>query len=177
MSNAPPLLDKERTDKQKIIGATKLDQEKWRKKNIGETEDRLDAIGSPSEKTGIKAITEAYKDYQQENFRIKTDRIEWLFQKAKYSKERWIDYYPHVHTLVRYELSFLELPTGYTIASEVTLQGIKFTLKDRFNQTHIGGFTPCGIALYDEQACRSSVNKIDDLISKLEAHPKNGIYL
>ena len=82
-----------------------------------------------------------------------------------------------VQALVEYELSFLERPLGYTVTSQVTDQGIKLTVKDRFGGIHIGGFTPCGMGLYDEQACRTSVNKIDNMIGKLEEHPTNGIYL
>lgn len=173
----PVTIKSELKEKKKVLGNTKIEQEKWRKKNIGETLDKLDEIGQKNEKKGREAIQKAYKEYQEEEFAKKSDRIEWLNQKAKWSKERWIDYYPHVNTLVKYELSFLPLPYGYTLTSEVTLQGIKFVLKDRFGQTHVGGFTPCGMGVYDEQACRTSVNKIDDLISQLEAHPKNGIYL
>ena len=173
----PDSVKSEVKEKQKVVGASKIDQEKWRKKNVGETEEKLDELGSPNEKRGREAIQKAYKEYQEEEFLKKTDRIEWLDQRAKFSKERRIDYYPHVHTLVKYELSFLMVPPGYTVTSEVNLQGIKFIVKDRFGETHIGGFTPCGIGKFDEQACRTSVNKIDDMIIQLENHPKNGIYL
>ena len=177
LPDIPQSVKSEIEEKKKVAGASKIDQERWRKKNVGETEEKLDAIGNPNEKEGIKATQEAYKEYQNEEFVKKSDRIEWLNQKAKFSRERWIDYYPHVHTLVKYELSYLEFPPGYSIKSEVTLKGIKFVVKDRFGETHIGGFTPSGIGVYDEQACRTSVNKIDDWITKLESHPKDGIYL
>jgi len=177
MTDIPQSVKSEIDQKRKIVGASKIDQEKWRKKNVGETMEKLDAIGSPNEKEGIKATQEAYKEYRDEEFAKKSDRIEWLNQRARFSRERWLDYYPHVHTLVKYELSFLELPPGYSIKSDVTLQGIKFVLNDRWGQVHIGGFKPCGAGVYDEQACRTSVNRIDDLITKLESHPKNGLYL
>ena len=177
ISDLPDSVKRELTEKKKIIGGTKIDQERWRKKNIGETEEKLDEIGQKDEKKGREATIKAYQEYQDEEFAKKTDRIEWLNQKAKWSKERWLDYYPHVNTLVKYELSFLELPPGYSVKSEFNMNGIKFVLTDRFGQTHIGGFKPSGVGIYDEQACRTSVNKIDDLITQLEAHPKNGIYL
>jgi hypothetical protein len=177
MSDLPSSVQKELVEKKKVIGGTKVDQEKWRKKNIEETEEKLDELGSPNEKKGREAIQKAYKEYQEEEFAKKTDRIEWLDQRAKFSKERWIDYYPHVHILVKYELSFLETPPGYSVRSESNRDGIKFIVKDRFGETHIGGFTPSGLGKFDEQACRTSVNKIDDLITRLENHPKNGIYL
>lgn len=177
LSDLPSSVKRELIEKKKIIGGTKIDQERWRKKNIGETEDKLDEMGQKDEKKGREATQKAYQEYQDEEFAKKSDRIEWLNQRAKFSKERWIDYYPHVHTLVKYELSFLELPPGYSVRSESNLQGIKFILKDRFGQIHIGGFKPIGVGVYDEQACRTSVNKIDDWITKLESHPKNGLYL
>lgn len=177
MTDLPPLVKQEILEKKKVVGASKIDQERWRKKNVGETLDKLDEMGQKDEKKGIAATQKAYKEYQEDEFRKKSDRIEWLTQKAKWSKERWIDYYPHVNTLVKYELSFLKVPPGYSVTSEVTLKGIKFVVKDRFGQIHIGGFTPCGAGMFDEQACRTSVNKIDDMIRHLEAHPKNGIYL
>ena len=173
----PDSVKKELQEKKKIIGGTKIDQEKWRQKNIGETEDKLDELGSQDEKKGREATQKAYKEYQEEEFAKKSDRIEWLNQRAKFSRERWIDYYPHVHSLVKYELSYLEVPPGYSVRSESNRDGIKFVVKDRFGETHIGGFKPIGIGLYDEQACRTSVNKIDDMITKLESDPKNGIFL
>jgi hypothetical protein len=173
----PSSIKKELQEKKKIIGGTKIDQQRWRKKNVGETEEKLDEIGQIDEKKGREATQKAYKEYQEEEFVKKSDRIEWLNQRAKWSKERWIDYYPHVHTLVKYELSFLEVPIGYSVRSEVTREGIKFVVKDRFGDTHVGGFKPVGIGVYDEHACRTSVNKIDDMITKLESHPKNGVYL
>ena len=173
----PSSVEKELKEKKKVTGGTKIDQERWRQKNIGETEDKLDELGSPDEKKGREATQKAYKEYQDEEFAKKSDRIEWLNQRAKFSRERWFDYYPHAHSLVKYELTFLELPPGYTLHSESNRDGIKFVVKDRFGQTHIGGFTPVGVGIYDEQACRTSVNKIDDMITKLESNPKNGLYL
>lgn len=177
MTDLPSLVKSEITEKKKVLGNIKAEQERWRKKNIGETMEKLDEIGQKNEKKGIAATQKAYREYQSEEFEKKQDRIDWLNQKSKWSKERWIDYYPHVNTLVKYELAYLKVPPGYTLTSEVTLKGIKFILKDRFGDVHVGGFTPCGVGMFDEQACRTSVNKIDDMISKLEAHPKNGIYL
>jgi hypothetical protein len=177
ITDLPSSVKSEIDEKRKIINAPINDKKKWRQKNVGETLEKLDDLGQPDEKKGREAVQKAYKEYQDEEFAKKTDRIEWLNQKAKWSKERWLDYYPHVNTLVKYELSFLELPPGYSVKSEFNLNGIKFVLIDRFGQTHIGGFKPSGVGIYDEQACRTSVNKIDDLISQLEAHPKNGIYL
>lgn len=177
ISDIPSSVKSEIEEKKKVVGATKIDQERWRKKNVGETLDKLDDIGQKNEHKGILATQKAYKEYQEDEFRKKSDRIEWLNQKAKWSKERWLDYYPHVNTLVKYELSFLRVPPGYSVVSEVTLKGVKLIVKDRFGDIHVGGFTPCGAGMFDEQACRTSVNKIDDKISQLEAHPKNGIYL
>lgn len=177
VADLPGSVKSEFQQKKKVLGDTKAEQEKWRKKNIGETMEKLDEIGQKDEKKGIAATQKAYREYQNEEFEKKQDRISWLNQKSKWSKERWIDYYPHVHTLVKYELSYLQVPPGYSVVSEVTLQGIKFIFRDRFGDIHIGGFTPCGVGIFDEQACRTSVNKIDDMINKLEAHPKNGIYL
>jgi hypothetical protein len=177
LPDLPLSVKSEINEKKKVVGGTKMEQERWRKKNVGETEEKLDELGSPDEKKGREAVQKAYKEYQDEEFARKSDRIEWLNQKAKYSKERWLDYYPHVHTLVKYELSFLELPSGYSVESEHNPKGIKLILRDRFGGIHIGGFTPCGAGVYDEQACRTSVNKIDDLITRLENNPRNGIYL
>jgi hypothetical protein len=173
----PPDIASEQKEKRKIKGGTKSEQDSFRKENVGETEDRLDAIGSPNEKAGIKATAQAYKEYQEENFRIKSGRIEWLNRKARFAKDKKKDYYPHVKTLVDYELSYLELPYGYSVKSEVTDKGIKLILKDRFNQIHAGAFAPSGLGVYDEQACRTTVNKIDDLITRLENSPPSGIYL
>jgi len=173
----PPDIASEQQQKRKIKTATKQEQDIWRKNNIGETEEKLNATGSPDEKTGIKATAELYREYQKENFKIKTDRIGWLNRKAKYSKDKKKDYYRHVKTLVDYELSYLELPVGYSVKSEVTNKGIKLVLHDRFQQIHLGAFTPSGLGVYDEQACRSSVNRIDDLITRLENRPPSGIYL
>lgn len=173
----PQSVKSEIQEKKKVVSDTKLNQERWRKKNVADTLDTLDELGQKDEKKGREAVQKAYKEYQDEEFRKKSDRIGWLNQKAKWSKERWIDYYPHVNTLVKYELSFLQVPPGYTVTSEVTLKGIKFVIKDRFGQIHIGGFTPSGAGIYDEQACRTSVNKIDDMINYLESHPPSGIYL
>ena len=176
MFDLPPDVQKEKDDR-KIKGATKIEQERFRKKNVSETEDLLDATGSPNEKEGIKATGELYKQYEKENFRIKSDRIEWLNKKAKYAKDRKKDYFIHVKTLVDYELSYLELPYGYSVKAEVTDRGIKIILYDRFGGLHAGAFAPSGLGIYDEQAARSSVNRIDDLITKLENNPATGIYL
>ena len=173
----PPDIKQEQKEKQKIVGASRIDQEEWRKKNVGETLEKLDEIGTPDEKKGIAATQKYYKEYQKEEFAKKTGRIEWLNKKSKFTKDRKIDYYVAVQALVEYELSFLERPPGYSVESTVTDKGIKLTLKDRFGGVHIGGFTPSGLGLYDEQACRTSVNKIDDMINKLESQPYNGIYL
>src|SRR3990167_4759565 len=131
----------------------------------------LDEIGQSNEKKGIAATQKAYKDYQDENFRIKSDRIFWLNTKAKFAKKK-IDYYRHVDTILQYELSFLELPINYAVKSQVTDDGIKLILKDRWENIHIGAFKPCGLGMYDEQACRTSVNKLDDAITKLEQNPQ-----
>jgi hypothetical protein len=176
VTDLPPLVKKEIEDKKKILGDTKIQQEKYRKKNIGETMDKLDEIGQPNEKKGAQATMKAYREFELENKAVKSDRIEWLNAKSKFAKTR-IDYYRNVKTLVDYELSYLELPPNYTISAKVTDKGIRFLLKDRFGNLHLGGFTPSGLGLYDEQACRSSVNRIDDLITKLEKSPPNGIYL
>lgn len=176
MSNLPPLLKKEIKQKKEILGANKLDQENLRKKEMEKAEDALDEIGQPNEKKGIQAAKKAYKEYQEENFRIKSDRIQWLNSKSKFAQKK-TDYYRHVDTIVRYELSFLELPINYKVKSVVTEEGIKLILSDRYGYTHAGAFKPSGLGLYDEQACRTSVNKIDDLISYLERNPPNGIYL
>lgn len=153
-----------------------MEQERFRKKNVGETEDRLDAIGSENEKKGIKATKEAFKEHNREALSIKSDRIAWLNVKAKFASGK-IDYYRHVNTVVQYELSWLELPIGYTVKSQVTDQGIRLILKDRWGQLHAGAFTPCSLGVYDEQACRSSVNKLDDAITYLEKNPPSGVYL
>ena len=176
MGDLPSLLQKEVTEKKKILGNTKIEQERWRKNNVGITEEKLDAIGSPNEKKGIRETQKAYKEYELESKSIKSDRILWLNIKAKFAKDK-VEYYRHVDTLVKYELSFLELPINYTVKSEVTFKGIKLVLKDRWGNLHAGAFTPSGLGLYDEQACRTSVNKIDDLISYLENHPPSGVYL
>ncbi len=173
----PPDIQREQEEKKKVIGASKIDQERWRKNNVGETIEKLDELGSPDEKRGIAATQKAYREYEAQEFIKKSDRIAWLNEKAKHSRNRRLDYYHHVHTLVQYELSFLKLPIGYTVRSETTMNGVKFVLKDRWGDIHVGGFTPSGLGLYDEQACRTSVNAIDDLISKLESKPKNGIFL
>lgn len=173
----PPILQKEKDEKKKILGNTKIEQEKWRKKNVGETEEKLDAIGSPNEKEGIRATKEAFEEYEKEKFITKSDRIEWLNRKAQFTKDKKIDYFIHVKTLVDYELSFLNLPYGYSVSSSATDRGIRLILKDRFGQIHGGAFSPSGLGLFDEQAARTAVNKIDDLISRLEAHPPTGLYL
>ena len=176
VTDVPPLLKKEREEKRKIIGATKIEQDRWRKKNVGETMEKLDAMGSPDEKKGIAATQAAYKEYEEENFRIKSDRIAWLNSKSKFAKHK-IDYYRYVDEIVRYEMSFLELPFGYQAKSMVTDQGIKLILLDRWGELHIGAFSPCGLGVYDEQACRTSVNKLDDAVTYLEKHPPSGVYL
>lgn len=176
MTDVPPLMQEEKLKKRKIIGETKLEQERLRKKEMRKAEDALDEIGQQDEKKGIAATKKAYQQFQQENFRIKSDRIAWLNAKAKYATEK-IEYYRHVNTIVRYELSFLSLPPGYSVKSDVNQQGIKLLLTDRWQQIHAGAFTPCGLGLYDEQACRTSVNKLDDAINYLEAHPPSGVYL
>ncbi len=175
MQDLPQLLKKEITEKKEILGATKLEQEQLRKKEMAKAYNALDEIGQPDEKKGIAATKKAYKEYQEENFRIKSDRINWLNSKTKNGQEK--NYYHHVNSIVKYELSFLELPQNYTVKSEVTPEGIKLVLKDRWGSFHLGGFRPSGLGLYDEQACRTSVNKIDDLITKLENHPSSGVYL
>jgi hypothetical protein len=176
MADLPLLMQEEQVEKRRLLGETKLEQERLRKKEMRKAEAALDEIGQPNEKKGIRATQKAYREYQAENFRIKSDRIAWLNAKAKYAKKK-LDYYRHVDTIVRYELSFLELPPGYTVKSDVNKQGIKLLLVDRWQQIHAGAFTPCGLGLYDEQACRTSVNKLDDAISYLEAHPPSGVYL
>jgi hypothetical protein len=173
----PQSIVRERHEKAKITGGTKMEQERWRKINVGETMDKLDAIGNPNKKVGIRETKKAMDEYRLEQFLLKSDRINWLNRKAKFTRERQSDYYRHVKTLVDYELSFLDLPHGYSVKSEVTEKGIKLILKDRFGQIHLGAFTPSGIAVYDEQACRTSVNKIDDKISLLEENPPSGLYL
>jgi hypothetical protein len=175
-TNLPPLMAKERKEKRKIVGATKVQQERLRKKEMQKAEDALDEIGQANEKKGIAAAKKAYQEYLDESFRFKTDRINWLNAKAKFSKRK-IDYYRDVDSIIRYELSFLELPPLYTVKSEVTPRGIKLVLKDRWGTLHAGAFTPTGLGLYDEQACRSSVNKLDDAITFLEKHPPSGVYL
>jgi hypothetical protein len=177
MTDIPGSVKREIEEKKRIVGVSRIDQERWRKKNVGETEDRLDAIGNPSEKIGIKATQEAYEEYRAEEFSKKTDRINWLNEKSKYSFKKRTQYFRYVNTLVQYELSYLDVPPGYMVKSEVTQSGIKFIVTDRWGDIRLGGFAPCGLGLYDEQACRTSVNKIDDLITQLENHPKNGIYL
>ena len=173
----PPDIVQEKKEKQKIFDGTVNDQKKWRQDNVGETMEKLDEMGSPDEKKGREATQKYYKEYQQEEFRKKSGRIEWLNKKAKVSKDRRMDYYVSVQSIVEYELSFLERPLGYTVISAVTPLGIKLTVKDRFGGIHMGGFTPSGLGLYDEQACRTSVNKIDDMISRLESNPPSGIYI
>lgn len=172
----PPLMQEEKNKKQEILGTTKMEQEKLRKDEMHKAEDMLDEIGQEDEKKGRQATQKAYKDYQDENFRIKSDRIFWLNSKAKHAKKK-IDYYRHVAVILRYELSFLELPVNYTVKSEVTDNGIKLIMRDRWGNLHAGAFRPCGLGMYDEQACRTSVNKLDDAITYLEQHPSNGIYL
>lgn len=177
ISDLPQSVKSEIEDKKKIQTAGYTDQKNWRQKNVGETMDKLDELGQPNEKKGREAVQKAYKEWQDEEFAKKSDRIEWLNKKAKFTIDHKIDYYHHVNTLVEYELSYLSLPLGYAVKSDVTPKGIKFVLKDRWGDIHIGGFTPSGLGLYDEQACRTSVNKIDDLITRLEQHPKNNLYL
>ena len=177
MTDLPSEIKREIEEKRKVVGATKIEQERWRKKNVGETMEKLDELGQEDQKKGREAVQKAYKEYEKENFRIKSDRILWLNQKAKRTQDRKQDYYIHVHTIVLYELSFLDVPPGYTVKSEVTEKGIKFTVRDRWGSLHMGGFTPCGMGRFDEQACRTSVNKIDDLIMRLENNPPSGVYL
>ena len=175
-TDLPPLMEKERDEKREIVDTTKYQQEKLRKKEMHKAEEILDEIGQDNEKKGIAATQKAYKDYQDENFRIKSDRIFWLNTKAKFAGKK-IDYYRNVDVILRYELSFLELPVNYTVKSQVTEDGIRLIMRDRWGSIHAGAFKPCGLGMYDEQACRTSVNKLDDAITKLEQHPQNGIYL
>ncbi len=176
INDLPPLMQEEKSYKTKLVGETKLNQERLRKKEMEKAENALDEIGQADEKKGIAATKRAYDDYIEEIKSVKSERISWLNSKAKEGGKR-AKYYRSVDTLVRYELSFLAVPPGYSVRSEVTPQGIKLILKDRFGSVHIGGFTPCGLGLYDEQACRTSVNKVDDLINYLERNPPNGLYL
>ena len=176
VTDLPPLMQVERDDKKKITGETNLEQSRLRKKEMRKAEDVLDEIGQPNESRGIRATQKAYKEYQEESFRIKSDRIEWLNNKAKFCKDK-LSYYRGVDTIVRYEMSFLELPLGYKVISEVSPLGIKLVLTDRFGGIHVGGFKPCGLGIYDEQACRTSINKLDDKISFLEENPPSGLYL
>lgn len=177
MNDLPPLVKREIEEKEKIVGASKIEQEAWRKKNVGDAMDMLDDIGSPDEKKGIRKVKEAYDQYRKEEFAKKSDRILWLNQKSKYSKGKRIEYYKNVETLLKYELSYLKLPHGYSVKSEVTIRGVKIVLHDRWDRIYIGGFTPTGLGLYDEQACRTSINKVDDMIGQLEQNPPNGIFL
>lgn len=147
-----------------------------RRKEVVKAFDTLDEIGQMDEKKGIAATKAAMAEDRRESFRLKSERIEWLSNKVKTARRR-TDYFRAVDVIVRYELSFLDLPPGYSVKSEVTERGIKLILRDRWQAVHMGAFAPSGLAIYDEQACRTSVNRLDDEISRLEKNPPSGVYL
>lgn len=112
-----------------------------KQKKIGETREKLAAIGGDSEKEGIKWT---------QHFMDEHDRKEWqadqqiLDRLSKFRNNRQ-EYYRICHDILKDQVSGLQRPNyGYWFESGWNKQGVWLKLHDRFKKSHTRAFRPCG---------------------------------
>jgi len=144
---------------------------KKKKVNLPSQEEILESVGHESEKKGIKYVKEFMALFEKKEWEENQIKRDHLSKKSRFSKK---NYYRAIVELINSEVADLDLPTNYMVWGELTKQGVIVTLKDRFNKTYSGAFTPCGTPKVDFYAVTDLLGRALDTADRIEDdHLKN----